>query len=93
MVANEKWMEIYPEAKVHHISMLTSDHCLLSLWLRKRKPSRLMKKRFFFEAIWTRDERCREVIESAWDLLNRNQERAEIEAEAPPTIGIFELAP
>ncbi|KAL0009864.1 hypothetical protein SO802_004972 [Lithocarpus litseifolius] len=74
MVANEEWLEIYPEAKVYHRSMSTSDHCLLALWLQKRKPSRPIKKRFFFEAMWTRDERCREVIEAAWDPLNGNPE-------------------
>ena len=74
MVANEKWTELYPEAKVYHKSMSTSDHCLLSLWLRKRQPSRSTKKRFFFEAMSTRDEQCRGVIESAWDPLNGNPE-------------------
>jgi len=72
MVANEKWLELYPEAKVYHNSMSTLDHCLLSLWLRKRQPSRPIKKRFFFKAMWTRDERCRGVIESTWDPLNGN---------------------
>ena len=34
MVANEEWRELFPEAKVHHVSMSTSNHCLLALFLR-----------------------------------------------------------
>lgn len=32
------------------------------------------RKRLMFEAIWTREEGCREVIEKAWDPLNSNPE-------------------
>ena len=46
--------------------MSTSDHCLLALFLRKKKPTKPTKRRFVFEEIWVRDERCREVIASAW---------------------------
>ena len=67
MVANEDWRELFPKAEVHHVSMSASDHCLLALFLRHRTSPRPLKRRFFFEAIWTRDERCKEVIERAWD--------------------------
>ena len=33
IVANESWMDIFPFASVHHVSMSISDHCLLSLFL------------------------------------------------------------
>lgn len=33
MVANEEWRELFPEAKVHHVSMPTLDHFLLALYL------------------------------------------------------------
>ena len=36
MVANDEWIKFFPEAKVHHISMSASDHCLLSLHLKKK---------------------------------------------------------
>lgn len=69
MLANERWMEQLHEAQVHHISMSTSDHCLLALFLWRKKPTKPVRRRFFFEAMWARDERCREVIELAWDPL------------------------
>ena len=35
MVGNEAWALMFPEAKVHHVSMSASDHCLLALSLNK----------------------------------------------------------
>ncbi|XP_075640325.1 uncharacterized protein LOC142612079 [Castanea sativa] len=67
MVANEAWSLVSPEAKVHHVSMSSSDHCLLALFLNKDHQQRRGKKRFFFEAMWTREEECKEIIELAWD--------------------------
>lgn len=72
MVANEEWLNLFPEAKVFHKAMVASNHCLLSLSLRKRGPRRVVKKIFMFEEMWTREEGCRKVIEKAWDSLNYN---------------------
>ena len=69
MVANEEWMRLFPEARVRHVAMSILDHCLLMLSLSRRQPKKQWKKRFFFEAMWTRDERCREIIEGAWKRL------------------------
>ena len=73
-MANEKWLRMFPEAKVFHKAMAASDHCVLNLSLRKRVQRRGKEKRFMFEAMWTREEGCREVIESAWDPLNANSD-------------------
>ena len=72
MVANEKWLNIFGEAKVYHRAMAASDHCLLNLSLRHRTRKKGERKRFMFEAMWTREEGCRKVIEDAWDPLNCN---------------------
>ena len=72
MVANEGWLARFSETQVHHISMAALDHCLLALFLRKKIPPKKVRKRFFFEAMWTRDDRCKKVIEGAWDLLWAN---------------------
>lgn len=70
VVANKGWLARFFKAQVHHISMAASDHCLLALFLRKKAPpKRKVRKRFLFEAMWTRDDRCKEVIEGAWDPL------------------------
>ena len=67
MVANSSWSELYPEARVYHRSMSSSDHCLLYLSLKNILPRKHVKKRFQFEAMWVREEGCKEVVEGAWD--------------------------
>ena len=74
MVANEAWLNMFPEVKVVHKSMAASDHCLLSLSVRMREMRRVARKRFMFEEMWTREEGCREVVERAWDPLDCNPE-------------------
>ena len=69
MVANGRWLEQFPDAQVHHVAMSASDHCMLSLFLTKKKRRKPTKRRFVFEVMWARDEGCREVIERAWDSL------------------------
>ena len=66
VVADERWMELFPEAQVQHFSMSASDHCLLALFLRKKKPIKPTKRRFMFEEMWVRDNSCRGIIESVW---------------------------
>lgn len=72
MVANEIWIKKFPKAQANNISMAASDHCLLALSLRKRSPSKPTSRRSVFEVMWVRDERCREVIELAWEPLHAN---------------------
>lgn len=67
VVANGKWMESFGDAKLVHVSMPISDHCLLSLRLSKDQRRRPSKRRFMFKAMWTKDERCRNIVELAWD--------------------------
>ena len=72
MVASESWIEKFPEAGVHNFAMSISNHCLLMLFLNRRQHRKLVRKRFFFEAIWTREEGCREVIKEVWDPSRRD---------------------
>ena len=69
MVANEGWTESFSEARVLHSSMPISNHCLMILNLSNRPHRKPGKRRFLFEAMWTRDKRCREVVELAWSPL------------------------
>ena len=74
MVVNESWWEKFPEAMVHHYSMSILDHYLLTLFLHRRQPKKQVRKRFFFEAMLTTKEGCREVIEEAWNPMKRDPE-------------------
>lgn len=65
MVANEEWMKLFPKARVRHVAISISDHCLLMLSLTRKQPKKQGRKCFFFEVKWTRDESCREIVEGA----------------------------
>ena len=65
MVADEEWIDQFPEARVHHVSMSASDHCMLALFLTKIKWLKPRNRRFVFKAMWARDDRCKEEIERA----------------------------
>lgn len=51
------------------MSTTASDHCLVSLLVEKRIPPKHTKRRFYFGEMLTCSERCKEVIERAWDPL------------------------
>ena len=42
-------MRIFPQARVQHVSLSISDHCLLALSIKRRQPQKPAKKGFFFE--------------------------------------------
>ena len=52
--------------------MSNFDHCMLVLALKRNQPRKPMKKRFMFEAMWMKEEGCREIIDSVWDPLSND---------------------
>ncbi|KAL0012531.1 hypothetical protein SO802_007639 [Lithocarpus litseifolius] len=70
VVANDDWIQRFPDARVFHTHLTISDHCLLKLSLKRDQIKHPQKRRFMFEAMWTRDTSCREVVEAAWDFGN-----------------------
>ncbi|KAK9990736.1 hypothetical protein SO802_025721 [Lithocarpus litseifolius] len=65
-LATTKWLNLFPEAKLHHLTSSASDHSLLLLKLVQRSRRR-PKKLFRFESIWLKDPRCEEVVMEAWN--------------------------
>lgn len=66
-MATPRWLNIFPEAKVFHLTSSFLDHSPLALRMvlnRRRKEAR---KTYRFEVMWLRDQRCEEVIQRAWE--------------------------
>ena len=63
--ATQSWVENYKEARVHHIVDSTSDHFAL-LILDSTIYQLPRRRRFHFEAMWTKKEGCRNIVEAAW---------------------------
>lgn len=66
-LANIVWIEKFEGVRVYHLINSTSDHC--GLLLTNSPPQRVSNvKHFHFEALWTKNEECRDIIESSWGM-------------------------
>lgn len=65
--ATPEWTVKFRDMKVHHLVDSTSNHCALLIMdpLTKRQPK---QKRFHFEAMWTKRDNCRAIIEASWGM-------------------------
>ena len=64
-LVNTEWIGNFEGVRVYHLVDSTSDHC--ALLLIDSPPQRASNaKRFHFEALWTKNEECRSIIESSW---------------------------
>ncbi|XP_075658762.1 uncharacterized protein LOC142628578 [Castanea sativa] len=65
-LATPDLIDLYKDIKVHHLVESTSDHCVLLIsnaTVQKYPNSR----RFLFEAMWTKREECKDIIQEVWD--------------------------
>ena len=68
-LATLDWFLKFANAKLYHLSITTSDHCILALqWNQGEKRRHRGGKPFRFEAMWLRDPRCAEVVSDAWEF-------------------------
>ena len=66
-LATPNWVDHYKDIKMHHLVESTSDHCALLIsnaTIVQKYPNR---RRFQFEAMWTRREECKDIIKEVWD--------------------------
>ena len=64
-LVTQKWIDKFRDIRVYHLVKTTSDHYAL-LITDSFAPQSPWKRRFQFEAMWTRREDCRYVIKEAW---------------------------
>ena len=66
-LATYEWIVKFTGMRVYHLVDSTSDHC--ALLLNSSPPHRSPHvKRFHFEALWTKNKECREIIDSSWGV-------------------------
>ena len=63
--ATSEWLDHFKDQIVHYLIKLTSDHCIL---ITTDSPHSGYKRnrRFHFEAMWTKMDDCKAVIDAAW---------------------------
>ncbi|GMY06342.1 hypothetical protein FCV25MIE_01581 [Fagus crenata] len=66
--ASVPWISEFDGASVQHLAWQNSDYCPVLLSIPDVITVRRNKKVFKFEAMWTKEEECRQVIDSAWGM-------------------------
>ncbi|XP_074305315.1 uncharacterized protein LOC141640411 [Silene latifolia] len=66
-MGNEAWFDLFPYAKLKHLTREWSDHASIKLWLERRDTQRGRKKLFRFEQVWVGEDGCEEAIKKAWN--------------------------
>ena len=61
-----EWVNLFPRAKLHHLTNSASDHSPLLLRLERRVSKKKMKKLFRFESMWLKEPQCEEIVQKAW---------------------------
>ncbi|XP_050245813.1 uncharacterized protein LOC126693715 [Quercus robur] len=64
--ASSEWLNHFKDPIVHHLVESTSDHCIL-ITTDPSRPVNKRNRRFHFEAMWTKRDDCKEVIDAAWN--------------------------
>ena len=66
-LAMMEWFNLFPMAKLVHLSSSASDHSPLILQLFAKPRKKRMGRVFRFESMWLKDPRCEAIMEEAWD--------------------------
>ena len=62
------WVVAFPLVKLYHMSNSVSDHSILVLKETSHPRNQRRQSRLFcFKAMWLEDERCKNVVEEAWE--------------------------
>ena len=63
-VATDEWLLKFPDTKVYHLDVTTSDH--KPLWIVPEGVVCTQQRPFRFEQMWMTDKGCGETIEGVW---------------------------
>lgn len=68
-LTNSSWLSKLPDVRASHLARVISNHYpILIDWSKKRNRSGNFKakKLFRFEALWSQEENCVEIVRNAW---------------------------
>lgn len=66
---NSTWLDLFPLSRDLNLNPSKSDHLPILIEIREaRLKKKRKKKKFHFEEFWLRDENCRKIVESSWNI-------------------------
>ncbi|TXG64077.1 hypothetical protein EZV62_011071 [Acer yangbiense] len=70
ILANCKWIDLFPGAKIQHLGFNSLDHCPLLVVFGEgsRGVNAKGKRAFKFEPFWLKEEECMSVVREAWNI-------------------------
>ncbi|KAK1378466.1 hypothetical protein POM88_025210 [Heracleum sosnowskyi] len=74
-IANEEWVECFPNNRLTHLDFFHSDHRALYLCLQDSTELSFLnrkRKRFRFENIWVREPDCQDIITASWKTSDQS---------------------
>ena len=63
---NASWQATWPNSRVTNGTTFGSDHCPIIVQCMPQADK--VRKPFHFEAFWTKDEECRNIVKEVWEL-------------------------
>ena len=62
------WLTLFPNVRLYHVATLMSNHSMLILKTPQTGQREARRQKVFrFEAMWLRDEQCKDVVNEAWE--------------------------
>ena len=82
VLVTEAWQDMFPRSKTEHLPKRRSDHVPIKILIQgaaEGVSSNVKRRRGFkFEKTWLRDEKCRDVVKDAWQLIPSNSIRGKL---------------
>ena len=66
LFAITEWLNMFLNARLHHLASSASNHCYLMLRTNQRLYRNKHKKQFRFESMWLKDEKCGDIVRQTW---------------------------
>lgn len=68
-MTNSIWLDLFPLSRALNLNPTKSDHLPILIEIKEARPKKKKKKKKFrFEEFWLRDEECRKIIDSSWNI-------------------------
>ncbi|CAL5097923.1 unnamed protein product [Urochloa decumbens] len=66
-VANQDWLDRFPDASVFHLTSPCSDHCPLLVSVLQEPQTQRVERQAYYEIMWEREASLDDCVKEAWE--------------------------